>query len=107
MSKNTTSVLQPLDQGVIFTFKAKYKQPLVNHLLSVIKSHTQMDSQFLDMDELNKKVKKTFNDITLRDAFNWVLSCWKDTTSLTITNCFRKAGFDLERNSEDIEDIQT
>ena len=96
---NTTSVLQPLDQGIIWSFKVKYKKQLVNHLISIIRSHLETDSEVQYSDELQNKLKTAFNEISLKYAFNWITYSWNQITTQKITNCFKKAGFDFEANT--------
>lgn len=74
---NTTSKIQPLDQGVIRCFKAYYRSRLVKH---IIKRCTVA----LAPDQII---------ITALDAINWIDQAWADVTSLTIRNTFCKAGF--------------
>ncbi|CAF1552120.1 unnamed protein product, partial [Adineta ricciae] len=74
---NTTSKIQPLDQGVIRCFKAYYRSRLVKH---IIKRCTVA----LTPDQII---------ITALDAINWIYQACADVTDLTIRNTFRKAGF--------------
>ncbi|CAF1527396.1 unnamed protein product [Adineta ricciae] len=74
---NTTSKIQPLDQGVIRCFKAYYRSRLVKH---IIKRCTVA----LTPDQII---------ITALDAINWIDQAWADVTGLTIRNTFCKAGF--------------
>ncbi len=73
---NCTSVVQPMDQGVINSFKCKYRTNVVRQRLEDI--------------EYGEDQTKT---ITVLDAIKLIGAAWADTTDLTIKNCFRKAGF--------------
>ena len=73
---NTTSVPQPMDQGVINSIKTKYRRHLVNRLLAAIDRN--------DNSRLN---------VNIREAINMLSMAWKDVTPTTIANCFRKPGF--------------
>ena len=80
LPKDTTSVLQPLDQGIIRSFKAHYKKSLINYLITMGNSSPE-----------------TMKGINLGLVVNWVSDAWKLVTEETITNCFRKTGlFDEE-----------
>lgn len=67
---NTTSLLQPLDNGIIKNFKVCYKKSLVTRLIESI------------------DVGTSFN-ITILDAIRIVESSWNAVTTKTIMNCFR------------------
>ncbi|CAF3341955.1 unnamed protein product [Rotaria sp. Silwood2] len=74
---NTTSVIQPLDQGVIHSFKANYRKSLVKHIIA------------------SCSTAQTTGDITITalDAVCWIDSAWKSVTKSTIQNTFTAAGF--------------
>lgn len=74
---NTTSKLQPLDQGIIKTFKTFYRKEVVMQLLDRIE------------DGLNHK-------ITLFSAMNIADKAWQNVSETTIKNCFRACGFSKE-----------
>lgn len=76
---NTTSILQPLDQGIIRAFKARYRKHLLRSLLS------QMET-VSNATELCKS-------ITVLDAIRWIDRAWGETTETTIVKCFRDPGF--------------
>lgn len=86
---NTTSVLQPLDQGIIKCFKCFYRKRLVRHLLSELEANK------------DKKVEEVKIDLLL--ASKWTNSAWNDVTEATVRNCFRKAGFRNEEEEEEAE----
>ncbi|XP_062599444.1 tigger transposable element-derived protein 6-like [Saccostrea cucullata] len=76
---NTTSVLQPLDQGVIRAFKARYRKLMIKSLITKI-------DQTQSATELCK-------EISILDAIYWISRAWKDTKDSTIQKCFKLAGF--------------
>ena len=69
---NMTSVVQPMDQGIIKNLKHFYRCLLVQHILT----------------ESSQKLP-----ITLLDASRMCLNAWSKVSQKTIANCFRKAGF--------------
>jgi hypothetical protein len=77
---NTTSLIQPLDQGIIQCFKTLYRKNLVRHLI------TQVEAGGSDSGSI-------IEDITVLDAVHWISRAWNDVSSQCIQNCFRKAGF--------------
>jgi DDE superfamily endonuclease/Tc5 transposase DNA-binding domain/CENP-B N-terminal DNA-binding domain len=82
---NVTSIIQPLDQGIIKNFKVKYRTLLVRHLL----------------DNFDKG--KSF-DPTLWDSVEWTSKAWAGVTPETIRNCFRHSGFvELDSSQTDEE----
>uniref|UniRef100_A0A914W2W7 HTH CENPB-type domain-containing protein n=1 Tax=Plectus sambesii TaxID=2011161 RepID=A0A914W2W7_9BILA len=88
---NTTSIIQPLDQGIIRAFKMYYRQRIVRQQLLALEKGLSME-QFA----------KT---ITVLEALRMVERSWGSVTSTTIQNCFRKAGFSpaQEEGEEELE----
>ncbi|CAF3934434.1 unnamed protein product, partial [Adineta steineri] len=83
---NTTSRLQPLDQGIIKNFKCYYRQQLVKHVISRCAVANSPDDII----------------ITALDAIHWTKSAWEAVTQSTIINTFRKAGFLHSNTQRDI-----
>ena len=80
---NTTSHIQPLDQGVIRTFKAHYRRHLIQHIIANAATAYSADDVI----------------ITALDAICWIDLAWKSVTESTIRNTFRKAGFTMPSDS--------
>ena len=78
---NTTSKLQPLDQGVIQNFKVIYRKRLLRHVLAVFDSENTITSA---------EVAKS---ISVLDACQWISGAAKDVKAATVSNCFLHAGF--------------
>jgi hypothetical protein len=78
---NTTSHVQPLDQGIIAAFKAHYKRYLIDWTL---KQYDNPNSQWKD--DLSK-VKPTFYQMLV-----WSKRSWDEITPVTIANCWAKSG---------------
>lgn len=73
---NTTSKLQPLDQGIIRNFKCFYRKEVVCRMIS-------------DME------KKEQTRISVLDAIRMASKSWANIKSSTIANCFKKSGFQV------------
>jgi len=90
---NTTSKIQPLDQGVIRCFKAYYRSRLVKHIIKRCTVALTPDQVI----------------ITALDAINWIEQAWKDVPESTIRNTFHKAGFQHRQTinmiNNDIDEI--
>lgn len=71
---NTTSKLQPLDQGIIHTFKRFYRREVVKHTLACL--------------EENKTP-----DINVLLAMKFARRAWYTVGDVTVKNCFKKLGF--------------
>lgn len=76
---NTTAQIQPLDQGVIRTFKDHYRRHLIQHIIANAATAYSVDDVI----------------ITALDAICWIDSAWKSVTATTIQNTFRKVGFEI------------
>lgn len=78
---NTTSVIQPLDQGIIQCFKLQYRKLQIRHLISGI-----------DANVMNANPEK-LPPITLMDAVAWIRNAYDNVKPETIRKCFMKCGF--------------
>lgn len=85
---NVTSVLQPMDQGVIRSFKAHFRRLLVLLLIE-------------------QREKSTINScnvkISMLEAIRLMSDAWNSVSMLTIKNCFKKSGL-LECELEELFD---
>ncbi|XP_055855001.1 tigger transposable element-derived protein 6-like [Episyrphus balteatus] len=89
---NTTSILQPLDQGIIHCFKAYYRQIIVRKQLLAI--------------ENGVTIKQFSKSITILRALMYIKRAWWLVKPDTISNCYQKAGFLPGENSEpEVEEI--
>ena len=73
LPKNTTSKIQPLDQGVISTFKMIYRQELVKKIVD---------------DE--KPVQESLKAITLKEMINLAGQSWNAVSATSIEKCWMK-----------------
>ncbi|XP_044595847.1 tigger transposable element-derived protein 4-like [Cotesia glomerata] len=71
---NTTSKLQPLDQGIIHVFKRLYRREVVKYILKCIE-------QSIDP------------GINVLLAMKFARKSWYTVSDITIQNCFKKDGF--------------
>jgi hypothetical protein len=68
---NTTTKLQPLDAGIIASFKAKYRQKLIRFLLNNI--------------ETQPLIKQS---LSLLEAIRFIVKSWDEVTEDTIKHCW-------------------
>lgn len=84
---NLTSILQPMDKGIIRTIKVHYRNTIVLKLIDRI--------------EKNLPVEK----LTVLDAINILSNIWDNKVTPTIIrNCFRKAGF-VDSHFDEEDDV--
>ena len=76
---NATSIMQPLDQGIILSAKRRYKKKLAE--------------RYLTCDENNKDAHSLLKALDIVQATNMIAASWRETSSTIIQNCFCKAGF--------------
>ncbi|XP_055843843.1 tigger transposable element-derived protein 6-like [Episyrphus balteatus] len=89
---NTTSIFKPLDQGIIHCFKAYYRQIIVRKQLLAI--------------ENGLTIKQFSKSITILRALMYIKRAWWLVKPDTISNCYQKAGFLPDENSEpEVEEI--
>ena len=67
---NLTSIVQPLDQGIINAFKVKYRKQIVNDKLEAINTNSKM------------------LDIQIINGINYTVQAWSEISALTIRNFF-------------------
>jgi transposase len=80
MPPNTTALLQPLDQGIIHSFKLEYRRILVKQQLIAV--------------NCGKSTVEFLKSLSLLDALYFVNQGWKNVKMLTIQNCFKKVRWD-------------
>jgi hypothetical protein len=82
---NTTSYWQPLDQGIIATFKLGYRKQWVNYMLRQL--------------EADKNPQKTVN---ILKAIQWTRVAWEGVAAEKIQKCWWKSTVISNLNNEDI-----
>lgn len=90
MPSNTTSVCQPMDQGIIQTMKLKYRKQQLQYV------NNEMDKHPL------KTGPEIIRDVNLLQAICWVSNAWEDTSSTTIEKCFSRCGFNMDPQDHNI-----
>ena len=75
---NTTSVLQPLDAGLIKTMKSNYRKCLLRAVLSRI-------DQNLTVSEIQKQ-------ISVLDAYHWIATAVRSIQGVSVLKCFNRCG---------------
>jgi hypothetical protein len=97
-SPNTTSVSQPVDQGIIRDAKVHYRKLLMQSLLANIDS--------------SSSTSELARSVSVLDAVIWISQGVKKLLPETVTKCFEKAGFSTGEvtasveNENDQQDLQ-
>lgn len=73
---NVTSLIQPMDQGVLAALKKRYRRKLLSSLI-------------LAMEEGNDLITK-LKKIDLIDVIGWVSQCWNELEPITLVRSWRK-----------------
>lgn len=80
---NTTSHLQPLDQGIIHSLKSHYRARMIRKFMAHLEGEGVM------------------NPPNILEAIQMISASWHlDVTESTIANCFRKAGLTKDTSNE-------
>ena len=77
---NTTSILQPLDQGIIWSVKCKYRKKIAHMYLAAV--------------EDRESVTEIMKSLDFKVTCDLIAQAWRECTATVIKNCFRKAGFE-------------
>jgi hypothetical protein len=83
----TTSVLQPLDAGIIRSCKAKYKRMFIQNRVDAYDNAMDNDTEI--------------DAFTLKEAIYMIADAWDCVTQETIKNCWQKTGILPITNSEE------
>ncbi|XP_065662532.1 tigger transposable element-derived protein 4-like [Hydra vulgaris] len=81
---NTTSVLQPMDQGVIRSLKAHYRHKIVRLCIKAVENNEPMPK------------------ISILQAMKDLVSSWNAVSKENVINCFKKAG--ISKTNKSIEE---
>lgn len=90
---NTTSLMYPLDQGIIKVWKGFYRSKLNRRIIAALDTDGNMSAT---------DVVKT---VSLLDVLHMACDAWKKVKVSTIINCFKKAGF-LAEEAEGMPEIK-
>ena len=87
---NTTSILQPLDQGLLEALKRRYKKCLLRHIV-------------LENSASSLTVPDIVKALTIKDAVYWVSQAWEDVSPITVKKSWKKLipSRDADDNSGD------
>ena len=86
LSPNTTSTLQPMDQGAIRSLNAHDKAMSIKKLIEAIEK------------------KKPLPEFSIRDSMQMLDVAWGKVTTTTVVNCFENRGISNEKQSEALLD---
>jgi len=71
---NLTSHIQPMDAGIIASFKARYRALHIQHLVNAFEEQGQLEK------------------INIRQAIDFAMGAWNGVQQETITNCWKSTG---------------
>src|SRR5690625_3014005 len=86
---NTTSKTQPLDQGVIHSFKARYRSMITKDLICKI--------------DTVKNAEEYLKSLNLLKSIEWINDAWTQLPESVIVNCFRHSG--VKETNSNVEEI--
>lgn len=85
LPKNSTFVSQPLDLGIIASFKTRF-------------SNIQSEQILLKLDKVTN-AEKLYKDLNVKDAIYFTYIAWKEITPEIIQNCWKAAGYAFLKTS--------
>lgn len=78
LPKNTTSLLQPMDQGVIATFKAYYLRRTFRRMIRAVDS------------DRNLSILQFWKDFNIKDGIDMIAESWKEMKQSTMNAVWKK-----------------
>ncbi|KAL3842406.1 hypothetical protein ACJMK2_020441 [Sinanodonta woodiana] len=90
---NTTSLIQPLDQGITANFKKFYRLLVIQKLLT-----------YIDGSSLEENASKQTWKLTVLDALHMIRNAWSNVTQSTVANCYRRARFSVPSDEKSLYD---
>lgn len=87
LPKNTTALIQPLDQGIIRAFKAHYRRELLS---AIVSSDSDMETYL--------------KSLNLKGVLYSVGLAWQSVTQETIQHCWKKCSFSVGEASLDSDE---
>ena len=91
---NTTSILQPMDQGVLDTLKRHYRKKIMRNAL-------------LNEDNVLKNMSAVKKSITIKDAIVWAAEAWAEVKTSTIQSSWNLILPHLDSPQEGDKEITT
>nr|XP_042911118.1 tigger transposable element-derived protein 6-like [Parasteatoda tepidariorum] len=93
---NATCKIQPLDQGIIRSFKARYRKQVIQEVLRFLEEATPEES-----------LLSVYKKINLLTAMHFVKRVWDSVPMEVVKNCFKKAQFFPPEEIRDDETVQS
>jgi hypothetical protein len=89
MPPNTTSLIQPMDQGIIANFKQHYRCLVLRHLADILENADE-----------GQRAAEVARKLTLLDSLHMQKAAWDRVTTATIVNCYKRASFVCSETDE-------
>ncbi|XP_069179527.1 tigger transposable element-derived protein 7-like [Procambarus clarkii] len=97
---NTTSLIQPMDQGVICATKRLYTKKMLNEVLVVLPLPEDIE---LGVDNRAKKTLQNLKNNTIKEAiYNWA-KVWSELKESTLKNSWKKLLTSTVKNDEEMD----
>ena len=87
LPKDTTSRLQPLDAGIIRSFKLQYRKKCLKFMIFRIND--------------NVKATDIIQEVDVLKAISWIKFAWVKVSEETIVNCFKKC--ELQKSQPNVQ----
>ncbi|KAK3884886.1 hypothetical protein Pcinc_010860 [Petrolisthes cinctipes] len=96
---NTTSILQPMDQGIIAATKCLYRRKFLGEVMVVLEDDDEVTAE---EDTRGARTLENMKKYTLKSAiFNWA-TAWKDVKTSTLENGWKR----LLSGEEPVDDFE-
>ena len=86
---NTTSVIQPMDQGVLEPLKRQYKRKLLSHII---------------MENEDSSVPELLKSVTMKDVVYWISEAWNEATNDSLAKAWKQL---LSESPDDSSEVST